>query len=216
MMHPGVTGNIYYPSDAEPPFSGVAVCGGFTNTGVLMQGWGPFYASWGIVAIITWTGGADQPATRGRKLLASIAELKELNNAAGNPISGKMSDRYGISGYSMGGGGTTIGCRDDPSLKTGIGLAPWSPVSGGRVPLLFLCGDIDFVAGVQTPRTASGTPNMLVSWLLYSHFNWFGPDIETGVYALAWQKVYLDGDTRWKPWLEQQLPGVSRIERNGL
>jgi hypothetical protein len=145
-------------------------------------------------------------------LLASIAELKELNNNPSSPISGKMSDRYGISGYSMGGGGTTIGCRDDPSLKTGIGLAPWSPVSGMTVPTLFLCGDADFVAGVQEPRTASGTPAMLVVFSLYSHFNWFGPDNLTGPYALAWQKRYLEGDTRWEPWLSQQIAGVARLE----
>jgi hypothetical protein len=146
--------------------------------------------------------------------VASIAELKDLNNNPSSPISGKMSDRYGISGYSMGGGGTTYGCVSEPTLKTGIGLAPWGPVSGMRVPTLFLCGDADFVAGTNVPRTATGTPSMQVVFFLYSHFNWFGPDNQTGVYALAWQKVYLEGDTRWKPWLEQQLPGVSSMQAN--
>jgi hypothetical protein len=34
-----------------------------------------------------------------------------------------------------------------------------------------------------------------------SHFNWFSPTDagmgESGAYALAFQKVYLEGDTRW-------------------
>lgn len=208
----GVTGIIYYPVNAEPPFAGVAVCGGFTNTGLEMQGWGPFYASWGMVTIITWTGPADQPATRGRLLLGSIDELKEENESSGSPLFGKMAERYGISGYSMGGGGTTIGCRDDPTLKSGIGLAPWSPVSGMRVPTLFLCGDADLVAGVTTPRTATGTPSLQVVFSLYSHFAWFFPDELTGYYALAWQKTYLEGDTRWEPLLAERLSGVASMQ----
>jgi hypothetical protein len=210
-MYAGVTGNVYYPTNAEPPFAGFAVCGGFTNTGILMQGWGPFYASWGIVTVITWTEGADQPSTRGRKLLASIDELMELNENSASPIFGMMSDRYGISGYSMGGGGTTMGTRDRPSLKSGIGLAPWSPVSGMTVPTLFLQGDADFVAGASPPRTASGTPSLQVIFSLYSHFNWFGPDNITGHYALAWNKRYLEGDERWDPWLQVQLTGVASM-----
>jgi hypothetical protein len=210
----GTTGTIYYPVNAEPPFAGVAVCGGFLNTGLEMQAWGTFYASWGIVTVITWTGAADQPATRGMLLLGSIDELKNENKKSGSPLFGKMAGRYGISGYSMGGGGTTTGCVSDPTLRSGIGLAPWSPVSGMKVPTLFLCGDADTVAGVNDPRTAAGTPSMQVVFSLYTHFNWFLPDEQSGFYALAWQKLYLEGDTRWKPLLAKQLSGVASMKSN--
>ena len=177
-----------------------------------MQGWGPFYASWGMVTVITWTGAMDINSIRAAALLGSIEELKSENANAGSPLSGKMAGRYGISGYSMGGGGTSEGCITDPTLKTGVGLAPWLPVTGMAVPTLFMCGDADFVAGVTVPVTAAGTPSKQVVFSGYTHFNWFGPTELTGYYALAWQKTYLEGDTRWEHLLSEQLPGVASMQ----
>lgn len=213
-MLAGDTGNIYYPVDADPPFAGISLCGGFLNTGLEMQAWGPFFASWGIVTVITWTGGADIPAIRSILLLASIDELIEKNNQSGNPISGKMSDRYGISGYSFGGAGTTIGCNADPSLKTGVAFAPFIPDMGMSVPTLFISGSIDILAGQPVPVTATGTPSMQVVISGYDHLRWFGPSDISGYYSLAWQKTYLEGDTRWKPLLSEQILGVSSMRSN--
>jgi hypothetical protein len=50
-----------------------------------------------------------------------------------------------------------------------------------------------------------GTQKMLVSIPGTTHFNWFGPTDAgmgtSGEYALAFQKVFLEGDERWKPLL---------------
>ncbi len=211
----GKTGTIYYPTDATPPLAGIALCGGFTNSGPEMAKWGPFYASWGMVTVITTTGPLDFPDIRATALLNSIKELKSENAKSGGPLFSKMSDRYGISGYSMGGGGTTIGSTTDPTLKTGIGLAPWGPVTGMKVATLFLCGDADSVAGVTVPTTASGTPSLQVVIDGYTHFNWFGPTDVSGHYALSWQKVYLEGDTRWKPFLAEKVTGVASMKAIG-
>lgn len=212
----GSTGTVYYPSDAAPPFAGVALCGGFTNTGPEMAAWGTFYASWGIVTLITTTGALDVPDLRATALLNSIKELKAENTKSGSPLFNKMSDRYGISGYSMGGGGTTIGSKNDPSLKTGIGLAPWGPVTGMKVPTLFLCGSADTVAGISEPSTAAGTPSMQVVISGYTHMNWFGPSEISGHYALAWQKVYLEGDQRWASLLSEKVAGVASMKSTEL
>jgi hypothetical protein len=202
----GTTGTIYYPTNADPPFAGVAVCGGFLNTGPEMNGWGSFYASWGIVTIITTTGGGDFPDVRARKLLASIDELK----AASGPLSGKMAGRFGTSGYSMGGGGTTIATTSRPELKTSVGLAPWGPVGAGvRVPTLLECATGDLVAPCGTGAQAAygqipnTTQKMLITISGGDHLlTWFGPRDGgggvSGMYALAFQKVFLEGDTRWK------------------
>jgi hypothetical protein len=208
----GTTGTIYYPTDAAPPLAGLALCGGFTNTGPEMAEWGPFYASWGLVTIITTTGPLDLPDLRASAMLASIQELETENTKSGGPLLGKMSDRYGISGYSMGGGGTTIAATSDPSLRTGIGLAPWGPVTGMTVPMLFLCGDADTVAGVSAPKTAANVPSMQVVISGYTHFDWFGPTEISGHYALSWQKVFLEGDTRWAPLLSEKLLGVANMQ----
>jgi dienelactone hydrolase len=201
-------GTVYYPTDATPPFAAVAVCGGFTNTGPEMNPWGEFYASHGIVTIITSTLGSDQPATRATKLLAAIAELKSENDKSGGMLFGKLAGRYGTSGYSMGGGGTTIASGDDSTLKTSVGLAPWGPDgSGVQVPTLLLCGGSDTTAPCSMTDNAysaipAGTPKMKISINGTSHLAWFGPTQAgmgtSGAYALAFQKVFLEGDERWK------------------
>jgi pimeloyl-ACP methyl ester carboxylesterase len=211
------TGTVYYPTDAEPPFAGVAICGGFLNTGPEMESWGPFYASHGIVTIITTTTGADIPDIRAVKLLAAIESLKAENTKSGSELFGKMSDRYGTSGYSMGGGGTTIASAEESTLKTSVGLAPWAPVGAGiQVPTLLLCGSSDGTAPCSMAQSSyrsipEATPKMMISISGASHFSWFGPGDAgrgtSGAYALAFQKVYLEGDERWKPFLLESPSG---------
>jgi hypothetical protein len=169
------------------------------------------YASHGIVTIITTTTGADLPDLRATKLLAAVAELKKLNMDSGGPLSGKLAGRYGTSGYSMGGGGTTIASGDDATLKTSVGLAAFGGSGAGvKVPTLLLCGTADGTAPCNMSQSVYGqiaepTPKMMISIQGSSHFNWFGPTDAgmgtSGKYALAFQKVYLEGDTRWKPLL---------------
>ncbi|HTU63480.1 MAG TPA: hypothetical protein VMF89_33690, partial [Polyangiales bacterium] len=126
------SGTLHYPTDAEPPLAAVVLCGGFLNTGPEMDSWGPMYASHGIVTVIVTTDGADIPEIRATRLLAAIDELKMLNGDSSSPLSGKLSGRYGTSGYSMGGGGTTIASGQNAEVKTSIGLAPWGG-SGNNV-----------------------------------------------------------------------------------
>jgi hypothetical protein len=211
------TGTVYYPTDAEPPLAGVALCGGFLNTGPEMAGWGPFYASHGIVTVITTTTGADLPDLRATKLLRSIEELKAENSKSGSPLMGKLSDRFGTSGYSMGGGGTTIATTTDKTLKTSVGLAPWAPVGAGiSTPTLLLCGSSDGTAPCSMAQSSyrgipEATPKMMITFSGATHFSWFGPGDagrgESGAFALAFQKVYLEGDERWKPILLQRPSG---------
>jgi hypothetical protein len=209
----GTVGTIHYPTDAEPPLAGVAICPGFLNSGPEMAPWGPFYASWGIVTVVTNTIGSDIPDIRATKLLAAIEALKAENTKSGSPLNGKMAGRYGTSGYSMGGGGTTIAASKTPTLKTSIGLAPWGGVgTGTTVPTLVLCGSSDTVAPCSMSQTVytqlpAQTPKMMVTISGATHFNWFGPADAgrgaSGEAALAFQKVYLEGDERWKPLLLQ-------------
>jgi hypothetical protein len=177
-----------------------------------MNSWGEFYASHGFVTNVTSTGGMDFPDTRAAKLLAAIEEMESMGSGGGE-LSGKMSDRYGTSGYSMGGGGTTIASGDDSTLMTSIGLAAWGPEgSGVQVPTLLLCGSSDGTAPCSMSKGAYGdipesTPKMMISISGASHLSWFGPTSagrgQSGEAALAFQKVFLDGDERWMPFLLQ-------------
>jgi hypothetical protein len=202
------TGDVYFPMGATPPFAAVAVCGGLTNTGPEMVDWGPFYASHGIATIITWTGAFDDPNLRAAALRGAIEELDGENTKAGSPLMGKLAGRYGTSGYSMGGGGTTIATGTDATLMTSVGLAAWGGVgSGVTTPTLLLCGESDTVADCNMSNYAySGipdtTPKMMLTIPGASHFAWFGPQGagmgRSGAYALAFQKVFLEGDERWR------------------
>lgn len=202
------TGTVYYPTDAEPPLSAIAICPGFLNSGPEMAAWGPFYASHGFVLIAANTLPSDFPDIRATLLLGAIDELKAENDSSSSPLSGKLSGRFGTSGYSMGGGGTTIASTTDSSLKTSIGLAAWGPVGAGiTTPTLLLCGESDSTAPCNMSQGSYGqipdtTPKMLLSIPGATHFSWFGPDDagmgRSGAYALAFQKVFLDGDERWR------------------
>lgn len=217
------TGTVYYPTDAEPPLAGISICPGFLNTGPEMAPWGPFYASWGIICVVTNTTGADAPNIRGDKLVAAIGDLKKQGTGSG-PLAGKLAGRYGTSGYSMGGGGTTFASVTDPTFLTSVGLAAWGPENGAKVktPTLFICSDADTVAGCGFSNTAymqmtEPTPKMTLDIPGASHFNWFGPNDAgggvSGQYALAFQKVYLEGDERWKPLL-MKAPSTGKITTN--
>jgi dienelactone hydrolase len=178
-----------------------------------MAPWGPFYASHGIVTVVTNTIGTDGPDIRATKLLAAITQLKAENTKSGGPLNGKLAGRYGTSGYSMGGGGTTLATITDSTLKTSIGLAAWGGNGAGvKVPTLLLCGSSDTVAPCSMsesvyPAITANTPKMMVNIAGANHFNWFDPvdagGGNSGETALAFQKVFLEGDERWRPFLLQ-------------
>jgi len=56
-------------------------------------------------------------------------------------------------------------------------------------------------------QMGSSTSKMMISINLANHLNWFGPTDAgggtSGKYALAFQKVFLEGDERWRPFLLQ-------------
>jgi dienelactone hydrolase len=217
-MYTVSTGTIYYPMDADPPLAAIAIIPGFLNTGPEMAPWGPFYASWGFVLETTSSGAADTPDIRAGELLAAVKEMKAENTKMGSPIFGKLSDRFGTTGYSMGGGGTTMAASMDSTLKTSIGLAAWGGTGQGTmVPSLLFCGDADTVApcNMSDPvyqQIPMSTPKMEIVVPGATHFNWFDPADAgggmSGKYALAFQKVFLEGDTRWKPLLVMPPAGA--------
>jgi pimeloyl-ACP methyl ester carboxylesterase len=201
------TGTLFYPTDAEAPFAALAIAAGFLNTGAEILDWGAFFASHGIVTLVTTTTAIDFPDVRATKLAASIAELKGMNSESGNPLSGKLSGRYGTSGYSMGGGGTTIAASNDKTLVSSVGLAPWSPVGADiTTPTLLMCGGADTVAPCSMAQGAytampETTPKMMIVIPAIDHLAWLGGPTgpgQGGAFALAFMKAFLEGDERWK------------------
>jgi hypothetical protein len=205
-------GCVYYPTNAEPPFAAVSVSDGFLGSGgcgSFQTGqWGTFYASWGIVTMIVDTGSLDQPDQRAQALLDGIAAFKAENTKNGGPLNGKLSGRYGTSGFSMGGGGTTIAARRDKTLLTDVAIMPWGPTNTGiSVPTLVICGSSDGTASCSSHGTPAyrGIPDTVPKMRIEISSGHAGQPSSgrggSGQVALAFQKVFLEGDTRWRPLL---------------
>lgn len=209
-------GCIYYPdgADAKPPFAAVTFSHGFAGTGGCSPtsfqggGWAPLYASWGIVAMTINTGSGDQPNVRGDKLLKGIAAFKAENMKSGSPLEGKLAGRYGTSGFSMGGGGTSLASVTDKTLLTSVAVMPWGPARMGvQTPTLIICGSSDGTAPCGSHGNPlyrgimDSVPKMRVQ-VTSGHQG--QPSVDngkSGQYGLAFQKVFLEGDTRWRPLL---------------
>ena len=205
-------GCVYYPTNAEGQLAAVAISDGFLGSGgcgsFQTGGWGTFYASWGIVAMIVDTGSLDQPSQRGMALSQGIAAFKAENTKSGGPLNGKLAGRYGTSGFSMGGGGTTYAARADKTLLTDIAIMPWGPLNSGvAVPTLVICGSSDGTASCSSHGTpayrgiADTVPKMRIVVSSGHAGNPSAGGGESGRVGLAFQKVFLEGDTRWRPLL---------------
>jgi triacylglycerol lipase len=136
-----------------------------------------------------------------------------------------LSGQYGTSGYSMGGGGTMIASAGDKTLRSSVGLAPWLviPETGIVTPTLHFCGDVDIVADCSHAQSAydaipATTSKMLITISGCDHLAcWFGPadstDAISGGWALAFNKVFLEGDERWRPLLLMK-PSRGTVQTN--
>jgi len=217
------TGCVFYPTNADPPFAAVTIADGFTGSGgcnsIQTGQWGPLYASWGIVAMIVDTGANDQPQVRGTALSKGIAAFKTENMNSMSPLSGKLAGRYGTSGFSMGGGGTTYSAKADPTLLSDVAIMAWGPVTSGiTVPTLFICGSSDTLAGCSTMGTpayagiADTVPKMRVTINSGHAGQPSSGGGKSGEYGLAFQKVFLEGDTRWRPLLVAVMSDETNIK----
>jgi dienelactone hydrolase len=224
---------VYYPTDAPGPLSGVVMCPGYTATQSSIADWGPFFASHGIVLVTIDTVTVfDQVAQRAEGLLDALDSLKGENTRRGSPLQGKLSqERFGLAGWSMGGGGTWIATRDHPELKSAVTLAGHNATAGGalvsvgsRVPTLMLNGatDVTILGGLGQSEASynaipSSTPKLLYVMALDGHFSWGTPTTNfdaAGRYVLAWEKLFLEGDQRYKKFLLERGPLATTFQSN--
>lgn len=220
---------VYYPTgNAAPPFGGVVICPGWTATQGSIAAWGPFLASHGIITMtIDTTATGDSVMQRSEALMQALDSLKKENARAGSPLNGKLDpNRWGLMGWSMGGGGTWIDAAKNPNLKVAISLAGHNATAGGAtiargttVPSFMFAGATDTAilgGGGQSQAIydtiPATTPKILYEMAAEGHFSWGTPTTNgnnLGRYALAWIKYWLEGDQRYKPILLKEGPGAS-------
>jgi len=206
---------VYYPLDTTTPIGGVAISPGWTELQRHIEWWGPRLASHGYAVLILDTNDAraDQPEQRAEALIAAVRILRGENDRAGSPLRGRIDvGKMAIMGHSMGGGGTLIAANDYPDeIQAAIPFTSWQPngvFDRITAPTLVIAGSADRVAGVSDhawPHFQSipeSTTKVFMEIDGGSHFiadGRRGTDLATiGRYGIAWLKLYLDGDERYR------------------
>lgn len=224
-------GTIWYPEGAEAPFGAVAICPGFTAAQSSIRNWGPFLASHGIVAITIDTATPLDPVDlRVEELMAALGSIKSEHARSGSPLYQKIDTmRLGVMGWSMGGGGTWLAAAMHPELRSAVSFAGHiatalnQDVSKVQVPTLLLAGSTDTLilgGGMSQPvydQIPASTPKMVWEVQGAGHNvanDPAGTGGAIGRYGLAWEKVYLEGDERYRQFLLEMPPMASYFKTN--
>jgi hypothetical protein len=203
-------GTIYYPTDtSEGTFGAVAVAPGFTASEASMAWYGPRIASQGfIVFTIDTNTRLDQPAQRGRQLLAALDYLVERSDSA---VRQRLDpNRLAVMGHSMGGGGSLEASVSRPSLKASIPLTPWNldkTWTQVQVPTFIIGAEADTIAPVLThsePFYNSLPSTLPKAYMELDGATHFAPNISNTTiakYSISWLKRFVDEDTRYSQFL---------------
>lgn len=201
-------GTIYYPTTTGT-HAVLAISPGFTATQSSVAWLGRRIATHGFVVITIDTNSTlDQPSSRATQLMAA---LRHVTDSSSSTVRSRVdASRRGVAGHSMGGGGTLIAARDNPSLKAAVPLAAWSTTKtfpSMRVPTLVVGAENDSVAWVflHSIPFYAGLPGALDK--AYAELNDASHSAPTstntpvGRYSVAWVKRFMDNDTRYEPFL---------------
>jgi len=215
---------VYYPTNATAPFSSIVFMQPYTGTQSMDAAWGPFFASWGFVYVncsSTTTG--DSVDSRATQQANAVTKLKAENTRTGSVLKGKLNtSRIGLMGWSMGGGATwinsaTSGFKSAMTLAghnyTAINIA--SKGGSTKCPTMLFSGLLDqsILGGLGQSEGVytlipSGIAKIHCQISTAGHMVWGSPtSASTNVakVALAFQKTFLDGDTRWVSYIARPL-----------
>jgi predicted dienelactone hydrolase len=201
-------GTIYYPTTAGS-YATIAICPGYTATQSSIAWIGRRLATHGFVVMTINTNSTlDQPPSRATQLMAA---LRYLTNSSSSTVRSRVdANRLGVAGHSMGGGGTLIAARDNPTLKAGIPMTPWSTTksfSTVTVPTIVIGAENDSVAPVSThsiPFYTSLPSSLDKAYAELNGASHFAPNSTNtpiGRYAVSWAKRFMDNDTRYNTFL---------------
>nr|WP_269329387.1 alpha/beta hydrolase [Kineosporia babensis] len=197
--------DVYYPTDtSQGTFGAVAISPGYTARKSSMAWLASRLASQGFVVInIDTNTTSDQPASRGRQLLAALDQVTKDSRVA-NRID---PTRLAVVGHSMGGGGALEASRSRPSLQAAIPLTPWNTTksfSGNQVPTLVVGAERDTVASVRSHaepfyRSLPSAPGKAYLELAgASHFAPNTSNTTIAKHSIAWLKLFVDNDERYR------------------
>ncbi|WP_379535701.1 poly(ethylene terephthalate) hydrolase family protein [Nonomuraea purpurea] len=204
-------GTITYPT-AAGSYPGVILMPGYQGTQQNLSWLGPRLASWGFVVLNVDTNTlTDSPDQRGTQIRAAGTQLINLSNATGNPVSGKVNGTLGVSGHSMGGGGTMVALRDDTRFRAGVPLAPYHP-SGSFAAVAKPTFFLTCASDVAAPGSTYARPwynSMTQAEKLYIEvpgdhlcpMTGYGNKAKQGKWIVSFFSRWLRNDTRFTPFL---------------
>ncbi len=227
------SGTVYYPTTGTN-MGLVVIAPGFTEGPSFNAFWGEKLASWGFVAVNIGTKTTlDLPGPRATQMWAALQQVAALSKTSGSPFAGKVdANRLAAMGHSMGGGGTLLISQDHPTLKAAIPMAPWNLTQKNfpkiTVPQLMFACQNDIIAPVSGHADRFWTsfnttlPRVFAESKGQDHFcptnlTSAAEKAAFGRIAIAWYKIYLDGDTQYKQVITNgNSPVFSRYLTGGL
>jgi dienelactone hydrolase len=202
-------GTIYFPTDtSQGTFGAMAIAPGFTERQSAISWLGPRLASQGFVIFTIDTNSTgDNPTSRATQLLAALDFLTQTSSARTRVD----ASRLGVSGHSMGGGGTLEASVSRPSLKAAIPMAPWDSnvknFSTDVVPTLIVAAQNDTIAPVNRHALVfynsipTSQQKMYLELAGASHTATNRANTTQAQYEIAWLKRFIDNDTRYTQFL---------------
>lgn len=206
-------GTIYYPTGTSGTMAAIVVIPGFVSPESSIAWWGPKLASHGFVVMtIATNSGYDQPRSRATQINSALDYLISENSDSRSPVRNMIdTDRLGVMGWSMGGGGT-LRVASQNRLKAAVGLAPYDTISFRNVdaPTMIFACESDTIAPVRNHASPFyneipfNTDKAFVEINGGSHTcanggNRFNETLSR--LGVSWMKRHLDNDTRYSQFL---------------
>jgi predicted dienelactone hydrolase len=213
---------IYYPNDtSQGTFAGVVVSPGFLSPKSLMLWAGPKIASHGfVVAIMEPNSVFDFPNAR-RDQLSAIIRFLSGSSAPAAVRQRLDTNRIGVMGHSMGGGGALqVATRDNPDVDAVVGLQPFDPAASygnSTTPAMIIGASNDLIANPATAaepyyNSMSRAEKQYVELSGQGHLVGITDNPIQSAMAIAWYKRFLDQDTRYTQFLCPPISGAGVAE----
>ncbi len=206
-------GTIHYPQGTTGTMAAIVVIPGFVSAESSIAWWGPKLASHGFVVMtIDTNSGYDQPRSRATQINSALDYLVAENSSYNSPVRNMIdTDRLGVVGWSMGGGGA-LRVASEGRIKAVIPLAPYDTISFRNVgaPALIVACESDTVAPVRSHASPfygqipASTDKAFVEINGGSHYCGNGGgqyDDVLSRFGVSWMKLHLDQDQRYNQFL---------------
>jgi dienelactone hydrolase len=214
---------VFYPPKGTGPHVVVMISPGLTEILAYLRGWAVRFASHGYVAVFVEANntGSDSAASRADGMWAAIRSIKGENTRTGSPLAGKLSDCIVTSGHSLGGGASLSVANAHPNdIKGALAFNPYDPTTNFSkivAPTLILTGQNDSTAAPgphgrrQYDSMSAGISKEYVEIAGGNHQSALFVSAVPSQYSISWIKFAVDGDMRFRPFLDKRATGLSEF-----